>query len=88
MEQRQNIQDDKKQLEIIEKLYSEASDQVEKEYASIRKKSNRSKKKIRDIDDGEELWSYMENSNDSIEVGLCSESFAHLIVVIIFLEIN
>lgn len=71
MEQRQNKKDDKKQFDVYEKLYSEASAVVEKEYVENRKKTKRrSKRKICDIEDGEELWNFMEDSNDSIEVKL------------------
>ncbi|XP_055298037.1 uncharacterized protein LOC129566276 [Sitodiplosis mosellana] len=71
VEQRQNKQDDKKHLDIIEKLYAEANAEVEKEYEGKRKKSKRrSKQKICDIEDGEELWNYLEDSNDSIEMDL------------------
>lgn len=68
MENRQNQQDDKKHFELFEKFYNEASTVVENEYETSRKATKRSKKKICDIDDGEELWNFMENSNDSVEV--------------------
>ncbi|XP_031629337.1 uncharacterized protein LOC116344750 [Contarinia nasturtii] len=72
VEQRQNQKDDKKRLENVEKFYEEASIIIEKEYEEDRKASKRTKKKICDIDDGEELWNFMENSNDSIELDLSS----------------
>ena len=71
VEQRQTKKDDKKRFDLIEKLYSEANAEIEKEYEQKRKKyKRRSKRNIRDIEDGEELWNFMENSNDSIDVRL------------------
>lgn len=66
VEQRQGKKDSKKHFEIIEKFYSEASEQIEKEYESHRKKHTRSRQKLCDINDGEELWNFMEHSNDGI----------------------
>lgn len=69
VEQRQSRKDDTKHFDVYEKLYSEASEEIEKEYEKNRKRSKQnSKRKICDIEDGEELWNYMENSNDSFEV--------------------
>lgn len=65
---RQSKKDDKQHLDLVEKLYSEATEQVEKEYEKERKKTRRTSKNVCDIDDGEELWNYMESSNDSIDV--------------------
>lgn len=54
---------------MIEKLYDETSEQIEKEYEKERKKrTGRTSKKVCDIEDAEELWNYMESSNDSIDV--------------------
>lgn len=69
MEKRQGKKDDKRRFEVYEKFYSEASEQVEKEYERQRRKNKSPKKKLCDIDDGEELWDFMENSND----GICME---------------
>lgn len=71
VEQRQGKKDDKKQFEIIEKFYSDANDQIEKEYEKQRKMRKRSKRKLCDMDDGEELWNFMENSNDGISMEVC-----------------
>lgn len=49
---------------MVEKFYGEASEMVEKEYQSARKKYRR--RKLCDIDDGEELWNYLEDSNDGV----------------------
>lgn len=70
VELRQNAKDENAHFDICQKLYFEASEQIEKEYESERKKKKRtkSKKKVCDIEDGEELWNYMESSNDSIDV--------------------
>lgn len=72
VEQRECKKDDRKHFEIHEKLYSEASVEVEKEYESKSKKYKTARKKLSDIDDGEELWNFLEYSSDdiSIEVGL------------------
>lgn len=64
MEQRQGKKDDKKRFEMYEKCYSEAHEEVEKEYQAQKKKYK--KRKLCDIDDGEELWNFMENSNDGV----------------------
>lgn len=68
VEQRQGKKDDKKRFEIIEKFYSEASETIEKEYEMQRKKYKSPKRKLCDIDDGEDLWNFMENSNDGISM--------------------
>lgn len=64
MEQREEKKDDKKRFEMIEKFYSEANDEVEKEYQAQQKKYK--KRKLSDIDDGEELWNFLEHSNDGV----------------------
>lgn len=64
MEQREEKKDDKKRFEMIEKFYSEANDEVEKEYQAQRKMYK--KRKLSDIDDGEELWNFLEHSNDGV----------------------
>lgn len=64
MEQREEKKDDKKRFEMIEKFYSQANDEVEKEYQAQRKKYK--KRKLSDIDDGEELWNFLEHSNDGV----------------------
>lgn len=66
MEQREGRKDDRKHFEIYEKFYSEAAAVVEKEYESKMKKYKSPRKKLSDIDDGEELWNFMEHSNDGI----------------------
>lgn len=66
MEQRQGKKDDKKQFETIEKLYGDASEQIEKEYDMQRKKYRSPRKKLCDIDDAEELWNFMEYSTDGV----------------------
>lgn len=66
MEQRQEKKDDKKQFEIVEKFYSDASEKIEKEYEIHRKKYQSPRKKLCDIDDAEELWNFMEYSNDGV----------------------
>lgn len=68
VEQRQGKKDDKKQFEIIEKFYNEANKEIEKEYEMERKMRKPSKQKLCDMDDGEELWNFMENSNDGISM--------------------
>lgn len=65
-EQRQSKKDDKKQFEIIEKFYSEATAEIEKEYDAKMKRHKSPRKKLSDIDDGEELWNFMEYSNDGV----------------------
>lgn len=80
VEQRQTKKDDKKRFDLIEKLYSEANAEIEKEYEQKRKKyRRRSKRNICDIEDGEELWIFMENSNDSTDVRL-NRLKVHLII--------
>lgn len=66
VEKREGKKDDQKLFEIYEKLYSEAAAQVEKEYESTMKKYKSPRKKLSDIDDGEELWNLMEHSSDGI----------------------
>lgn len=66
VEQRQGKKDDRKQFEIIEKFYSEAAAEIEKDDAAKMKRTKSAKKKLSDIDDGEELWNFMEYSNDGI----------------------
>lgn len=65
MEQRQSKEDAKKHDKVMEKLYSNASEEIEKEYEIQRKKYRSSRKKLCEIDDGEELWHFMEYSNDA-----------------------
>lgn len=58
---------DQKDFEKFEKLYSIISEQVEREYAekySKKSKNNKSDRELSGIDDGEELWQLLENSND------------------------
>lgn len=60
-EQRKVKKADKNRSEIIEKFYSEASDRVEREYRNSPRKKY-TKRKLCDIDDGEELWNFLEDS--------------------------
>lgn len=76
VEQRQSRQDDQKKFETLEKLYLDVSMDVDKEYERSRKSFNVSTRKLADIDDGEELWHYMETSND-MEVRLRVKSLRH-----------
>ena len=66
VEQRESIKYDRKQFEIYEKFYSDASEEIEKEYEATMKKYKSPRKKLSDIDDGEELWNFMEHSCDGI----------------------
>lgn len=66
VEQREGKKDDRKQFEIYEKFYSEATEEIEKEYEATMKKYKSPRKKLSDIDDGEELWNFMEHSSDGI----------------------
>lgn len=49
---------------MLEKLYLDASMEIDKEYEVERKSFKFSNRKICDIEDGEELWHYLETSND------------------------
>lgn len=66
VEQRESKKDDRRHFEIYEKLYSEAAAQIDKEYESKMKKYKSPRKKLSDIDDGEELWNFLEHSSDGI----------------------
>lgn len=66
VEQREGNKDDLRQFDIYEKFYGEAAAEVEKEYEATMKKYKSPRKKLSDIDDGEELWNFMEHSNDGI----------------------
>lgn len=72
VEQRHFKRNDKERFEIMEKVYSEAAETVEKEYEAKLKKYRSPRKKLCDIDDAEELWNFMEITNDgaSMEVKL------------------
>lgn len=92
-EQRRSRRDDSKHFETYEKAYNEASEQVEKEYEMERNKNRRKKKKICDIDDGEELWNYMDSSNDSIDVRktqfqLKQKHFSHRLFIVLSLQME
>lgn len=56
--------EDRKRLDRIEALHSQFSEEVDKEYQQKRKRIKSPKRKLRDIDDAEELWEYYEHSND------------------------
>lgn len=70
MEQRQGRRDDQKKFEALEKIYLDASMDIDKEYENERKSFKFSNRKLCDIEDGEELWHYLESSND-MEVIIC-----------------
>lgn len=65
VERRKNISEDQKRLETIERLYSDVSTEVEQEHELKRKAIKKSKRKLSEMDDGKELWQYVEYSNDA-----------------------
>lgn len=75
VEQRDGKRDEQRRLEIYEKFHGEATAEVEKEYESTMKKYKTTSKqrKLSDIDNGEELWHFVEQSSDGIsfEVHYC-----------------
>lgn len=68
MGQRHGGRDDQKRLEMLEKIYLDVSLEIDKEYENERKSFKLTHRNVCDINDGEELWHYLESSND-MEVG-------------------
>lgn len=71
VEKRQNISEDQKRLEMIERLYNEVTIEVEKEYANRTKAIKAPNKKLKDIDDAEEIWEYLEYSRNPADSEVC-----------------
>lgn len=65
IEKREGRKEEQSRIEIYEKIYHEAAEEIEKEYEATMK-TYKSKKKLSDIDDGEELWNFMKHSSDGI----------------------
>lgn len=75
-QQREEKEADKNRSKMMEKFYSEASDKVEREQQKTPRKKYK-RRKLCDIEDGEELLNYLEDSNDgaSFEVSVWHPQF-------------
>lgn len=65
MEKRHRRKEDHKRLEMAEKIYSQVNDEVQNEFENQRKAIVRPTRKLKDIDNGEDLWKLFETSHDA-----------------------
>lgn len=72
MERKHRQSEDHKRLEMTEKFYNEANNEIEKELEAERKRIEAPTKKLCDIENGEDLWKLLEISRDveSFEVNI------------------
>lgn len=56
---------------MIERLYIEVTTEVEEEYEKRRKSIKAPKKKLQNIDDAEEMWEFLEHSNNPADIEVC-----------------
>lgn len=64
VERRIKSLEDRKRLELIEKLYGQISQQVDSDFEKKQKLIRTPKKKVKDIEDGKELWELLQYTND------------------------
>lgn len=65
MEGRFRRNEDNKRFEMVEKFYNEANDEIEKEDEATRQTMDLPTQKLKEIDNGEDLWKLLEISHDA-----------------------
>lgn len=64
-EKRQRRNEDHKRFEMAQKFYNEVAKEMEEEYEEQRKSIKPPTQKLKDIDNGEDLWKLLETSHDA-----------------------
>lgn len=65
MEKRFRRKEDNKRFEMVEKFYNEANNEIEKEDKLTRQTMDLPSQKLKEIDNGEDLWKLLEISHDA-----------------------
>lgn len=87
MEKRFRRSEDSKRFEMAEKFYNEANDEIEKEDKATRQSMDLPTQKLREIDNGEDLWKLLEISHDAESFEVCSIQLFPFIKVILIIAI-